>query len=57
MIKELDQIAIADIGAFGIVKYILLTVLLTLLIATVITFISTFVLMKGSVREQIGGGD
>ena len=57
MIKELDQIEIANIGAFGIVKYILLTVLLTLLIATVITFISTFVLMKGSVREQIGGGD
>lgn len=57
MIKTLDQIEISELDAGTVVKYVLFTVLLTLVITAVIAFISTFVLMRGNVRENIGGGD
>ncbi|MBQ9826704.1 MAG: hypothetical protein IJM61_05955, partial [Firmicutes bacterium] len=57
MIKTLDQIEISELDAGTVVKYVVFTILLTLVITAVIVFISTFVLMRGNVRENIGGGD
>ena len=57
MIKTLDQIEISELDAGTVVKYVVFTIMLTLVITAVIVFISTFVLMRGNVRENIGGGD
>ena len=57
MIKTLDQLSFESLGAGDILKYVLFTVLITLVITAVIVFISTFTLMRGNMRDNIGGGD
>ena len=57
MIKALDQLSFEGLGAGDILKCVLFTVLITLVITAIIVFISTFILMRGNMRDNIGGGD